>query len=707
MMTKGYDCAGETTVSEIAASQPNELADRRSIDNTTQTQDHLNQIDALKRELADAERTIARLQYEIDSIHFSVIWRATRPLRTILSKIPLRFRRRAVNLIKYVYRFFFYRLPRGVSLMRSTLGDKNQQAAVAHVDDLAVNYESWIRDFDTLSEADREQISQHIGTFRSRPLISVVMPVYQTPEHVLREAIESLINQLYPHWELCIADDASTAPHIRDVLDAYSAKDSRIKCAYRQSNGHISEASNTAFALATGEYVALLDHDDVLSDHALYMVAEAIQRHPAADVFYSDEDKLDANGKRCDPHFKPDWSPELFYGQNYLNHLTVYRRSAIEAVGGFRTGFEGSQDYDLALRVIKATKGPVVHIPHVLYHWRIYDGAGTMSSDNLHKATSAARQALREHFADAGPAVRIEGVMGSFHRVVRPDPSPWPRVSVIVPTRDYLDVLRMAIDGLENRSDYPDLEIIIADNESVEPETLAYLAAAKARGIHIVECAGAFNYSHINNLAVATSTGEYVLLLNNDISMIESGWLKEMVRHFADPEVGIVGPKLLYPDGTLQHAGVVIGIGGVAGHRYVRFPGDYTGPFCRLALAQDVGAVTGACLLIRRTVFDEVGGLDADNLAVAFNDIDLCLKVRSAGYRIIWTPHAVLEHHESKSRGLDLSGEKQVRFQREVLFMRAKWSQRLDDPYYNPNLSMMTLSPSFACPPRLFHPWKP
>lgn len=666
-------------------------------------------IDNLRRDLTEAEAKIARLQDDLDAMTQSPAWRATRLLQKIIDRLPLKAQQSLFRSAQFIFRLLRYELPQSLRVIAGPRLTAAFRRAISksNSDDISQNYARWVEDFDTLSAADRTEIGAHIARFETTPLISVIVPVYETPEPILRAAIESVITQIYPHWELCIVDDASKAPHIRRLLEVYSQQDSRIKCVHSQTNGHISAASNSALALATGEYIALLDHDDVLPEHALYMIAEAIQRHPNADVFYSDEDKLDANGKRCDPHFKPDWSPELFYGQNYLNHLTAYKHSAVKQAGGFREGFEGSQDYDLALRVIAATQGPIVHIPYVLYHWRIYEGAGTMSSTNLRKATAAARQALIEHFSGLGTAVTIKDVMGSFHRIVRPDLQPWPRVSVIVPTRDYLDVLRVAIDGLKHYTDYPDLEIIIADNESNQPETLTYLSALQAQGVRVVACAGKFNYSDINNKAVALSTGELVLLMNNDISMLNAGWLKEMVRYFSNPEVGIVGPKLLYPDGTLQHAGVVLGIGGVAGHRYAREAGDEPGAFGRLALAQDVSAVTGACLLIRRALFQKLGGLDAANLAVAFNDIDLCMQVRAAGYRIIWTPYAVLAHHESKSRGLDTSGEKQERFLRESRFMRRKWGNRLmSDPFYNPNLSLNAITPELARPPRLRKPWK-
>jgi GT2 family glycosyltransferase len=693
--------------------QPIEDINRREIANRaapTASENDPAYIDLLKQELRDAHAKIALLNSELDEIRRSITWRATQPLRVISDRFPVGFKQHVHRVFRSVYQASRYHLPRRLRLILGSriFGVLFPMHGIAAPDRIPREYGRWVRNFDMLSETDRAQIRADIERFASRPVISVVMPVYETPEAILRDAIESVVNQLYPNWQLCIADDASKEPHIRKLIDAYVQKDSRISCSYRESNGHISAASNSALALATGDYVALLDHDDVLSEHALYMVAEAIQRHPDADLFYSDEDKLGATGQRSDPHFKPDWSPELFYGQNYLNHLSVYKRSAIEQTGGFRLGFEGSQDYDLALRVIASSKQPIVHIPHVLYHWRIFKGAGTMSSQNLSKATDAARRALVEHFAQRDTPVAIDDVSGAFHRVVRPDPASWPKISVVIPTRDYLEVLEVAIDGLRTKTDYPNLEIVIADNESTRPETLAYLADLKEQGVRVIECQGAFNYSDINNKAIDASTGELVLLLNNDISMLDAGWLKEMVRYFTDAKVGIVGPKLLYPDGSLQHAGVTIGLGGVAGHRCVGYPGDAPGRFGRLALAQDVSCVTGACLLIRRSLYDKVGGLDAVNLPVAFNDVDLCLRAQEAGYRIIWTPFAVLKHHESKSRGSDLSGDKLARFQREVQFMRTKWGKRLiSDPFSNPNLSLQTIVPSLAHPPRAPKPWKP
>ena len=568
-------------------------------------------------------------------------------------------------------------------------------------------YSEWVKAYDTLSDTDRAAIRAHIDTLSTRPTISVVVPVYNTDENHLREMIESVREQIYPNWELCLADDGSREPRVRRVLEEFRGKDSRIKILYRPANGNISAASNSALEMATGEFVALLDHDDVLAPHALYMVAHAVNVHPDADVFYSDEDKLNAAGLRFDPYFKPEWNQELFYGQNFVNHLGVYRTASVRAVGGFRLGFEGSQDYDLALRVIAATNGPVVHIPHVLYHWRIYPGAGTHSLTEFDSAATAARRAIREHLESLGERATVTAApVGNYHRVVYQGPDEWPKVSVIIPTRDHIDVLAECLTGLMEGTDYPNLEIIIADNESIETKTEAFFAELAQRGVRIVRSAGPFNFSRINNAAAREASGDVLLFLNNDVSVIERAWLKEMVVHAVKPGVGAVGARLLYPDDTVQHAGVVLGIGGVAGHVHCHVSRDEPGYFGRLKLTQEISCVTAACMAVPKAVFAKVGGFDEENLAVAFNDVDLCIRIREAGFRIIWTPYAELYHAESKSRGSDLSPTKIDRFHREGKYVQRRWARQIaNDPFFSPNLSLETVGVDLAFPPRVERPW--
>ena len=571
------------------------------------------------------------------------------------------------------------------------------------------DYRAWVDDFDRRGPADEEAIRSHCTRLTVTPKISVIMPVWNTPEPYLRTAIESVMAQLYPHWELCLADDASSEPHVDGVLREFAARDPRIRLITRPANGRIAQASNSALALATGDFIALMDHDDVLPNHALYMIAAELNAHPEADILYSDEDKIDDSGVRFGPFFKPDWDPERFYAQNYINHLGVYRASLVRAVGGFREGFEGSQDYDLTLRILPHTTATRIrHIPFVLYHWRIFPGAATFSSTQHSVAMDAARRALEQHFAGKGENVEVTpGRLPSTHRIRRLLPTPPPRVSLIVPTRDRLALLEPCIEGLLNRTAYPDVEIIIVDNDSRDPATQEYLARiATHPNVRVLRIEGPFNFSALNNSAARAATGDILGFINNDIVVIEPGWLEEMVSQLMPRDVGAVGAKLYYGNDTLQHGGVVLGIGGVAGHMEKHAVRTGFGYFGQLQIARSISVVTAACMLIKRAAFDAAGGFDEVNLAVAFNDVDLCLKIRAAGYRIVWTPYAELYHLESASRGSDASPEKSERFQREVHHMMRQWGPALEqDPYFNPNFSLMSENFAFAYPPRLNRPW--
>jgi O-antigen biosynthesis protein len=572
------------------------------------------------------------------------------------------------------------------------------------------DYDSWVGLYDTLTPSDEAAIAKSVAGLRDKPLISIVMPTYNTPEPYLRRVMDTVLAQLYPHWEFCIADDASTLPHVAEVLKEYAAKDARIKLVFREKNGHISAASNSALEIASGEFVALLDHDDELPAHALYMTALEINRRPDVDVIYSDEDKIDEHGKRYDPYFKPDWNPDLLTGQNMVSHLGVFRRTLLTEVGGFRLGYEGSQDYDLALRVIERTdRSRIRHIPMVLYHWRVFSSSASFSTTALPTATKAARRALQDHFDRRDVAAEVVPAPGAewYSRIVYPLPAQPPLVSLIIPTRDRVDLLRQCVDGMLNETDYPNLEVLVLDNNSQEPETLGYFAElADNPRARVLRWPGPFNYSAINNYGAAQAKGSVIGLINNDIKVIEPGWLSEMVRHALRPEVGAVGAKLYYGDDTIQHAGVVTGINGVANHVFKHLPRNHPGYFGNLKLVRNYSCVTAAALLMRKDVFDEVGGLDEKHLAVAFNDVDLCLKVRDAGYYIVWTPHAELYHLESASRGSDMEPEKLARFMREIRHMNDRWGDGLThDPFYNPNLTMDAVDYGLAFPPRVVKPW--
>ena len=576
--------------------------------------------------------------------------------------------------------------------------------------DTEMTYETWVALYDTITERDVTAIKRHIATLRVTPLISVVMPVYNTRPQYLRKAIDSMIGQIYPNWQLCIADDNSSNPEVRAILQDYARRDHRIKVVFRPQNGHISAASNSALASATGDFVALMDHDDELPAHALYMVAVELNAHPDTDIIYSDEDKIDADGRRYDPYFKTDWNQELFYSQNIVSHLGVYRASLMRQVGGFREGLEGSQDYDLALRIVALTTPERIrHIPHILYHWRIFSGGQTFSTDHLPIAVRAARQALSDYFADRDAAVEIAlSKIPCYYRVRHALPDPLPRVSLIVPTRDRIELLRSCIDGLLRKTDYPNLEIILVDNESRQSDTLAYFRSLKAESrVRIIRVEGAFNFSALNNRAADIAKGDLIGFINNDIEVIAPDWLKEMVSQVVQAGVGAVGAKLYYGDDTIQHAGVVLGLGGVAGHPHRRFHRSAAGYFGRLQLVQNVSCVTAACLLMPKKIFVEVGGFDEVNLPVAFNDVDLCLKIREMGYSIVWTPYAELYHLESASRGPDLASKEIQRFNRECAHMERRWGAVLkEDPFYSPNLTLADETCGLAFPPRVTKPWR-
>ena len=542
------------------------------------------------------------------------------------------------------------------------------------------------------------------------------MPIYNVEEKWLRLAVESVQAQLYPHWELCIADDASPAPHIRPLLEQLMKEDARIKVIFREKNGHISESSNSALTLACGEFVALMDHDDVLSPEALLRVAEAVNQHPDAMMLYSDEDKIDTEGKRYSAYFKSDWNTDLFYAHNMFSHLGVYRRSLMEKVGGFRKGFEGSQDYDLALRCLEQVKeNQIVHLPYVLYHWRSIPGSTSIALNEKSYAGTAAQKALYEHFARTYPGKKIElaptFIPGSL-RVVWPLPEQLPLVSLIIPTRNGLDVLSVCLASILKKTRYVNYEILIVDNQSDDPKVLAYFVEIQQQDarVRVVQYNHPFNYSAINNFAAEQTKGDIIGLINNDIEVMHQEdrcWLTEMVSHVMRPEVGAVGAKLYYPNGTVQHGGVLTGLGGpdhaVAGHLFVSLTKEDAGYFARGIVTQQLSGVTAACMLVRRDVFDEVGGLDAENLPVAFNDVDFCLKIRKAGYKIIWTPFAELIHHESVSRGKEDTPAKKARALKEVNFMRNKWGEFLQtDPYYNPNLDYIRGNFALAFPPRTY-----
>ncbi|MBI5937513.1 MAG: glycosyltransferase [Betaproteobacteria bacterium] len=565
------------------------------------------------------------------------------------------------------------------------------------------DYQDWVARYDSITDVDRVRIRSAIGRMKLKPCISVLLPTYNPKPEWLEEAIQSVRQQLYPNWELCIADDASTEPHIRSILQRHAEEDSRIKLVFRERNGHISAATNSALALATGDYVALLDHDDALAEHALFCVVEAINRNPEAGLIYSDEDKLNEQGRRFAPYFKCDWNYDLFLSHNLVTHLAVYRTALVRELGGCREGYEGAQDYDLALRVVERLRWPqIVHIPRVLYHWRVHEASTSVSYRAKPYAVLAGKKAINDHLVRVGSNARVESLPDGQYRVRYALPEPAPRVSLIIPTRNSLALIRQCVSSILEKTDYPNYDILIVDNGSADPAVLAYFETLKGDGrIRVLRDDRPFNFSALNNLAVSQAEGKLVGLINNDIEVITPDWLTEMVSIALQPGVGAVGARLWYPNDTLQHGGVVL-VGGVAGHSHKGLPKGSPGYARRAELLQSFSAVTAACLVIRKTIYQEVGGLDEGNLKVAFNDVDFCLKVRELGYRNVWSPYAELYHHESATRGYEDTPDKQQRFAQETGYMRARWGDLLlNDPAYSPNLTLDREDFSYAWPPRV------
>ncbi len=550
-------------------------------------------------------------------------------------------------------------------------------------------YQRWFKQNYPQPE-DYDIIKSQVLALDYQPTISVIVPVYNPEGHFLQQAIESVVEQIYPNWELCLADDCSTKPYVKSVLDEYSQKDKRIKVVYRDQNGHISEASNSALEIASGEYIALLDHDDLLAPHALAEVVKLLNQHPEADFIYSDEDKVNEQNVHQDPFFKPDWCPDSFLARMYTCHLGVYRRSLVTEVGNFRVGFEGSQDYDLVLRVTEKTD-KIFHIPNVLYHWRIHLESTAAESEAKPYATEAAQKAISEAIARRGEPGKVttHPVFAGVY-TVRYDIKEYKLVSIIIPTKDLADTLDICLKSIFAQTTYPNYEVVVIDNGSTKAETFKCFEYWQQQQPERFKCYTyniPFNYSQINNYAVEQAVGDYLLFLNNDTEVITPDWIEALVEQAQRKSIGAVGSLLLYPDDTVQHAGVVLGIGGVAGHSHKNFPVTEPGYISRLISTNNYSAVTAACLMCRREVFEEVGGFET-KLAVAFNDVDFCLKMVSRGYRNIYLPHVVLYHYESKSRGYENTPAKQARFAREINYMKQTWGHICDrDPCYNPNLT--------------------
>lgn len=557
-------------------------------------------------------------------------------------------------------------------------------------------YEEWVVQ-QRLDHEACSRIVQEMQAFSLRPLFSIIIPVYNVEECWLRKCLDSVLAQLYPYWEVCVADDASTLSHVRSVLEEYAAKDSRIRIAFREENGHISAASNSALELATGEYIALLDNDDELTPEALFENAQLINRCPQVDFIYSDEDKITLDGKYTEPFFKPDWSPDLFRSQMYVGHLCVIRRVLVQEAGGFRLGFEGSQDYDLILRVTEKAKH-IAHIPKVLYHWRklpTSTAGGFAAKPYAHEAGLLALQEHAERLWGKGACEVQEGDFFFQYKTKFLLPEP-PLVSIIIPTKDHAALLSVCIDSILEKSTYPNYEILVLNNNSEEQESFAYferLAADAASKTRVIDAPIPFNWSKLNNLGIAQAKGDFFVFLNNDIEVISPDWLEWLIGYAARQEVGVCGPLLLYPDGTIQHAGVVMGIGGYADHIYKGMRLEQAqSSFVSPGLTRNVAAVTGACMAVAREKIEKQGGFD-ESFIICGSDVELCLRLHQGGLCNVYIPQVRLIHHESKSRGSRIPAND---------FTRSKEAYgqylRQGDPYYNRNLSLEDTQGGFKRP---------
>jgi len=651
---------------------------------------------AAERELDTARRRIEQLeaalmrrtelleqkQAELAAMRGSKIYRVAHGSQKAFNRFfPIHTRRRAY--VKWALRSCFGAVGWVLNARQAKNGPPPEARRLSEATP-ADEYRRWIARKEPNAAA---LAAQRVRNFGRSPVVSIVVPVYNPPDAFVEALIQSVLKQTYPKWELILAD-AGTSPTVRALLDRHAVADGRIRVVLLPENRGIAGNTNAAIAAATGEFLAFADHDDTLAPFALYEVLTAINDHPDADFLYSDEDKIDSVGERCEPYFKPDWSPETLRSRNYICHLTTLKRSLVEQLGGIRTGFDGAQDYDLVLRASEGAKR-IVHIPAVLYHWRMHAASTSSNKSSKNYAFDAGKRALVEHLQRVGVDASVhDGVQLGMYHVVH-HLRTQPLLTVVIPNKDHPEMLARCVESLANSS-YANYELLIVENASTRPETFAYYRTLETRPqVRLLTWDKPFNYAAVNNFAAAQAKGELLLFLNNDIESINPDWVEALVKLAVQPGVGAVGAKLYYADDTIQHAGIVVGMGGVAGHGHMNYPRSASGHMQRLLFTQNVAAVTGACLLVPKKVFDDVGGFD-EGFVLAFNDVDLCLQILKRGLRIVWTPDAELYHYESKTRGPEDTDEKQARFKREYDLFHVKWGEFLKkgDPYYNPHFRL-------------------
>lgn len=548
------------------------------------------------------------------------------------------------------------------------------------------SYEAWL----AKHQADKRTLrKQKHASFAQNPKISIVIPLYATPLPYLKELLESVRAQSYANWQLCLAD-GSPDDKVKEFIEKHYSREKRISYKKLDENGGISVNTNAAIEMAEGEYLMLCDHDDTLEPDALYEIVRVVNEK-SADVIYTDEDKVSMDGQHYfDPNFKPDYNLFRLRENNYICHIFVVQKSLADKVGYLRTEFDGAQDFDFIFRCCEQAES-VVHIPRVLYHWRCHMDSTAADPESKKYAYEAGRNAIREHYQRLGIDASVEMTErpGWYRSYVKIQGNPM--ISIIIPNKDHADDLELCLFSMAKKSTYRNYEVLIVENNSEKEETFSYYEKLSGRypKVRVLKWEKEFNYSAINNFAAREAKGEYLLFLNNDVEILTSQWMEEMLQICQQEQVAAVGAKLYYPDDTVQHAGVVLGLGGIAGHIMCRASREDPGYFGRMISVQEISAVTAACMMVKKADFDAVGGFD-ETFQVAFNDIDLCMKLRAAGKKIVFTPHAELYHYESKSRGLEDTPEKQFRFEKEIARFKEKWSTQLDagDPYYSPNLSV-------------------
>ena len=548
-----------------------------------------------------------------------------------------------------------------------------------------VEYQEW---YEKNKPSEEELARQRKKKWKEPVTISVLVPAYRTPEVFLRQMIESVLNQTYPHLELCIADGSGENISVEKVVKEYQAKDQRVCYQRLEKNEGIAGNTNAAIRMATGDYLALFDHDDLLSPNALFEVASTIEKDKA-DVVYTDEDKVTSDLKEhFQPHFKPDFNPDLLCSNNYICHLFVVKRSLALKLGGQDPAYDGAQDYDFIFRCTEEAE-KIVHIAKILYHWRVHQASTADNPTSKMYAFDAGKRAIEAHLQRIGAKAEVSHTKDlGFYRV-KYQVQGNPKVSIVIPNKDEKETLKKCLESIWQKTTYSNYEIILVENNSTTREIRDYYQELDGKnGVRVVYWDKEFNYSAINNFGISYAKGDYILCLNNDITVISPEWMEELLANCQRPEVGIVGARLYYPDNTIQHAGIVLGMGGCAGSLFVGLARSRGGYLHKAALQQDLSAVTAACFMVKKEAFEKVGGFE-EKLAVAFNDVDFCLKVRHAGYLVVYDPYAELYHHESKTRGYENTEAKKRRFQEEIEYMRCHWMPDiLRDPYYNENLSL-------------------